>query len=273
MDQDKKKFMSIGQIDATGVRGPHEKELEDIGKVKVPLFINLDTHRLEEIVRNELGGKLENIGFNEDWTITKEMFPEANIHMAYSYYGDEFGDDLEAEFKFYFSGERISWIPGVDSATFIDILMDFLERKIKDKEPFEKSYDTKTELMRKVLEQRKEPFKYLQEHDRDPLASFLGARIWKTTEGWRIKKEVFPQIFIELTWYQKDGLNINYSGEKLHENIGSYHVELVGIFLINHVLRYITVNNEDKELPDICYMMFSRYFTKLKNWTYRTRMT
>ena len=123
MDQDKKKFMSIGQIDATGVRGPHEKELEDIGKVKVPLFINLDTHRLEEIVRNELGGKLENIGFNEDWTITKEMFPEANIHMAYSYYGDEFGDDLEAEFKFYFSGERISWIPGEDSATFIDILI------------------------------------------------------------------------------------------------------------------------------------------------------
>ena len=38
----KRKFWTIGQIDATGVRGPHEKELEDISKMKYPLFINLD---------------------------------------------------------------------------------------------------------------------------------------------------------------------------------------------------------------------------------------
>ena len=30
MVEKKRKFWTVGQIDATGVRGPHEKELEDI---------------------------------------------------------------------------------------------------------------------------------------------------------------------------------------------------------------------------------------------------
>ena len=37
----KRKFWTVGQIDATGVKGPHEKELEDISEVKNSLFINL----------------------------------------------------------------------------------------------------------------------------------------------------------------------------------------------------------------------------------------
>ena len=28
------KYLTIGQIDATGIKGPHEKELEDIGRNK-----------------------------------------------------------------------------------------------------------------------------------------------------------------------------------------------------------------------------------------------
>ena len=271
MEKKKRDFMSIGQIDATGVRGPHEKELEDISNNKVSLFKNLDKKIIEEIVINDIGGKIENIGFNEDWTISIEMFPEVNIHMSYSYFGDEFEDGIEAEFKFYFSGERASWVPGEDSATFVDIVMEFMERKIKNQDPFERSYDSKTELMKKVLIQRNKPFKFLQEEDKNALASFLGAKVWKTTDGWRIKTEPFPQIFIELIWTSAEGLDIKFSGDKLSQNMGSYHVELIGIFLINQVLRYITINNEEKDLPDICYMMFSRYFTKLKNWTYRTR--
>ena len=256
MVNDKKKFMTVGQIDATGVRGPHEKELEDISKAKYPLFVNLNKEKLNMIVTEELGGKIENIGFNEDW------FPEVNIHLAYSYFGDEFGDGIEAEFKCYFSGERAWWVPGEDSATYIDIIMDFMERMIKGKEPFEKSYDKKTDLMKKVLVQRTQPFKFLQEHDKDPLAEFIGGKVWKTTEGWRIKRQVFPNIFIEVTCNEHDGLDIFFSGDNLSQNINSYHIELVGIFMINHVLRYITTTYKDKEMPDICWMMFSRYYTK-----------
>src|SRR3972149_9922352 len=111
----KKIFMTISQIDVTGVRGPHEKELKDISDTKLSLFQNLDRNKLKKIVIDDIGGILENIGFNEDWTITIKFFPEANIHISYFYYGKEFGDDLEAEMKFLFSGDRISWIPGEDT--------------------------------------------------------------------------------------------------------------------------------------------------------------
>ncbi len=270
MSNEKKKFITIGQIDATGVRGPHEKELKDISNNKYAMFIKINEEQLKNIVQNDLGAKIENIGFNEDWTISIEMFPEVNIHMSYSYFGDEFGDDIEAEFKFYFSGERVYWVPGEDSATFIDIIMDFMEERSKNKAPFQKEYTKKTDLMKKVLIQREKPFNLLKADDKNKLTSFLGAKVWKTDEGWRIKKEVFPKIFIEITWNSKNGLDIAFSGENL-ENISSYHIEFVGIFIINHILRYITVNNQDKDLPDICYMMFSRLYTKEKGWEHRTR--
>ncbi len=264
----KRKFWTVGQIDATGVRGPHEKELEDISIAKYSIFTNIDMNKLKTIVEEDLGGKIENIGFNEDWCITIEMFPEVTIHMAYSYFGDEFGDGIEAEFKFYFSGERATWVPGEDSATYIDIVINFIEKLLKKEEPFEKDHDNKSELMQKVLIQRNEPFELLKEADKDGLAEFMGAKVWKTTDGWKIKREIFPKMYIELTWSKENGLDISFSGEKL-PTMSSYHVEFIGIFTINHVLRYITVKNEDKELPHICYLMFSRLFTKEKNWNHR----
>ena len=39
MTDGKRKFFTVGQIDATGVRGPHEKELEDISKKKYRHFV------------------------------------------------------------------------------------------------------------------------------------------------------------------------------------------------------------------------------------------
>lgn len=221
---------------------------------------------LKKIVEEDIGAKIENLGFNEDWTISIEMFPEVNIHLAFTYFGDEFGDDVTAEFKCYFSGERPQIIPGEDSITYVDIIFDFMERMIHHREPFEQSYDTKTDLMKKVLTQRLEPFSLLKDEDQKELSLFLGAKVWKTENGWRIKKEAFPGIYIELTYDTQKKLDIAYTGETLSKKIGSYHMEFLGIFLINHILRYITLNNIDKELPDICYIMFSRYFTKLNDW-------
>ncbi len=270
MVEQQRKLISVGEIDATGVKGPHEKELEDISDSKCHLFINLEGNLLKGIIEDEIGGKIENIGLSEDWAISIEMFPEVNIHMAYSYFGDEFGDGKEAEFKFLFSGERVSWVPGEDSATFIDIVMDFIERKIKDQKPFEKDYDNKTELMVKVLEQRSGPFTFLMKQDKKDLEDFLGAIVLFNENLWTIKKEVFPKIFIEIIWDNNNsGLDIKFSGEKLTKNIDKYHIEFVGIFMVNHILRFITINNPNKDLPEICYKMFSRHYSKLKNWDHR----
>ena len=265
-----KKYWTVGEIDATGVRGPHEVELQSISRIRHSSFIELPMEKLEKIVKEDLGGIIENLGFSEDWTITLSMFPEVNIHLIYTFIGDEFGGDVQAEFKFLFSGKRAYWVPGEDSATFIDIVLDFLDRKLKNIEPFEKDYDKKSDLMRKVLLQRSEPFKFLKESDSKELAKFIGGRVWKMTSGWRIKREIFPSIFAEILWDENTGLDIKFSGEKLRTNISSYHAELIGIFTLNHILRYITYKNEDKNLPEICYMMFSRYYTKSKGWEHRT---
>ncbi|MHA1241947.1 MAG: hypothetical protein ACTSQU_14370 [Promethearchaeota archaeon] len=223
---------------------------------------------LKKIISGDIGGKIENIGFNEDWTITLEMFPEVNIHLVFTYFGDEFGDGVTAEFKCFFSGDRVHLIPGEDSITYVDIIFNFMERMIQNREPFEKSYDKKSELMQKVLIQRIEPFSLLKESDKNDLALFLGAKVWKTADKWQITKEVFPGISIELTYDIREKLNIVYTGRALSKKVGSYHMEFLGIFLINHILRYITLQNLDKELPNICYIMFSRYYTKMKNWNH-----
>ncbi len=264
-----RKFYTVNQIDATGgIGSPHQKELEDISVAKFSLFKDLEETTLNKIVYEDLGAKFDGVGLNEDWTITIEFFPEANIHISYFYYGDEFGD-VEGELKFLFSGERIRMIPGEDSATYTDIILDFIERRIKNEEPSEKEYDKKTELMKKVLEQRKEPFNFLEEKDVNELGKFISSEVSKMGSNWSIKKKVFPEIFIEIIFDKgKNMLDISYSGKNLTK-IGSYHIELIGVFTINHVLRYITIKNQDKKLPDICYKMFSRLFTKEKGWDHR----
>ncbi|MFO8020073.1 MAG: hypothetical protein R6U96_15720 [Promethearchaeia archaeon] len=265
------KYYTVGQIDATGKTGPHGKELEDFSKAKWSLFKDIDMEMLEQIVQEDIGAELENLeDFSEDWTITIEMFPEVNIHILYTYFGNEFGDMIEGELKFLYSGDHVRMVPGEDTVTYIDVVLEFLKRSIEDQEPFEKDYDTKTELMEKVLVQRKDPFRLLKEGDKELLEQFLGAKVEKASNGWMIQKEVFPGIFVEIKYQNKRGLDISYSGENL-EKIGSYHIELVAIFTINHILRYITLNNQDKELPDICYMMFSRYKTKREGWKHRHR--
>jgi len=263
MPLENRKFITIGQIDATGVRGPHEKELDDISKAKFFNFINVDIKALETIINNELGGIIENIGLSEDWTITIEMFPEVNIHMAFSEFGDEFGDGIEAEFKFLFSGKHVTWVPGEDSATFIDIVMDLIKRKLKGEEPFEKNYNSKSDLMKKVLLQRGEPFKFLQEKDQQELERFIGAKVWKTANGWRIKKEIFPEILTEIMWDEENGLDIKFHGEKLAKNLGSYHAEFIGIFVLNHILRYITVHRKELSFKSQSKVELSLFFRRV----------
>jgi hypothetical protein len=178
---------------------------------------------------------------------------------------------MEAELKYYFSGERVHLVPGEDLVAFVDILLDFIERMIKNEEPFDKNYDVKSKMMENVLTQRSEPLKFLKDEDKEKLSTFLGAKIHKTSDGWSIIREVFPDIFTEIIWNTKKGLDIEFSGDNLAKKISSFHAELLGIFTINHILRYITLNNLGKNLPDVCYTMFSRYFTKQKDWDHRKK--
>ncbi len=263
-----RRFFTVNQIDATGAGSPHQRELEEYSANKFSLFKGLEEATLRSIVYGELGARLDNVGLNEDWTITIEFFPEAKVHISYFYYGDEFGD-VEGELKFLFSGEQVYMIPGEDMVTYTGIILDFIERRIKNQEPIDKGYGEKTELMKKILEQRKEPFNLLEKKDAEELGKFIGGEITIRGSNWNIKREVLPEIFVEVTFDKgKNMLDTSYSGKNLTK-IGRYHLELIATFTINHILRYIALRNQDKKLPTICYKMFSRLFTKEKGWNHR----
>ncbi|MBY9007312.1 MAG: hypothetical protein KGD63_11200 [Candidatus Lokiarchaeota archaeon] len=266
--QNKERYLTISQIDATIVKGPHQKELEDIGRKIAPLIRDINLIKIKNILSEDLGGIVENIGLDEDWSITLEFFPEVKIHISYFFYGDEFGD-IESDLKILFSGKHVSWVPGEDLATYIDIFIDFLKRRIKNYEPVNQKYDKKSDLLLKVFKQRKSIFKLLEDKDIIELKSFLDAEVMKNSSQWRIKKEIFPEINIVILYSIRDEkLDISYYGKNL-KNMESYHIELIAIFIINHILRFITIKNQEKKLPNICYMMFSRLFSKEKGWDYR----
>lgn len=257
------RFYVVGQIDATGSGSPHHGELEALGAAKFPLFKGLEDVR---VVCGWLGARLESLGLGEDWAATLEFFPEANVHVLYYYYGDEFGD-VEGELKFLFSGERVYWIPGEDLVTFISVALDFAELRIRGGEPFDRWRGGKSELMSKILEERREPFRLLGEGDAGRLGAFLGAKVWRSGSEWRIRREVFPGVTVEV-FYDGERLDASYSGENV-DKMERYHLELLATFIINHAIRYITVENHGKtELPTICYKMFSRMFTKERGWSH-----
>ncbi len=262
------KYYTLAQIDTIGTKSPHQKELKDISLRQSPLFKNLDKELISKISLEKIGGYFGKIGMEEDWTITLEFFPEVNIHISYFYYGDEFGD-IESELKYLFSGERCTWIPGEDLATYIDIIMNIVEKQIKNIKLPKQNYNKKSELLLKVLKQRLPLFNLLKNKDREELKYFLKANISENNKEWVIKKEIFPKICIEIIYNKNEyNIDIKYSGNNL-EIIESYHIELIAIFIINHILRFLTIRNQGKELPDIAYMMFSRLFSKEKRWNYR----
>ena len=268
MSEKKGKFITIGQIDMTGVIGPHEKELRAILKKKIKHFKEPSYTMIKNIVEKDIGGTLDNIGFNEDWTMTLKLFPEVNIHILYFYYGDEFSD-IYAELKILLSGKRAYLIPGEDLATYIEIIIQFFKKNSKNKETMDQDYNKKSDLLLKAFEQRKSPFKFLEEENILELKKFLGADIKKNSTEWRFKKEIFPEIFIEILYsINDDKLDISYSGRN-QKKIDRYHIELIAIFIINHILRFISIKNQEKKLPNIAYMMFSRLFSKEKEWNYR----
>ena len=129
MSDDKKKYLTAHQIDGhKGIKSPHARELENIGNEKASLFSKDNFEILKGIVENRLRGKIENIDFDEDYTITLEFFPECKVHFLYFNYEEDedepFGSD---ELRILFSGDRIAWIPTEDSIGFIEAVFNLIE--------------------------------------------------------------------------------------------------------------------------------------------------
>ncbi len=259
-----KEFYSINEIDGvTSISSPHKKELKEIGGRKAKTFRTLTEEQLKNVTKNIIGGTLENIGLNEDWTITKTFFPDVKIHTIYFYYGDEFGSNEIDQLKFLFSGERVRWIPGEDLANFIDIMMNYAERIIINKEPFKSSKEKQPEMLKNAIDERSPSFYFIINEDIPNIAELIGGTFIKHKDFWELNKEIFPGITIRIKYTEKHELIPLILGVK-SDMLENYEKDLLRILTINHILRYITIKYDERELPEVCKKMFAHGYLKQK---------
>jgi len=263
MDE-RKKLYTIDEIDGlTSFGSPHKRELKWIGKRKSKTFRTLNKKQLKNLVEQTMGGTIDNIGLGEDWTITKVLFPDVKIHTIYFYYGDEFGSNEMDQLKFFFSDERVRWIPGEDLANFISIMMNYAERVISNKEPFESVKDKQSKMLKNAIDERKQPFDFIIDEDIPNIAEFIGGTFIKYKDFWELNKEIFPGITIRIKYTETHELIPLILGVK-SDMLENYEKDLLRILTINHILRYITIKYDERDLPEICKKMFAPGYLKQK---------
>ncbi|MDD1777977.1 MAG: hypothetical protein LUQ65_07380 [Candidatus Helarchaeota archaeon] len=264
MSNRKKNYVTARQIDGrSGIQTPHERELESIGKNKLKIFTAMPPETIKTFIETRLNGKIENIEFGEQYTVSFEYFPAVNIHILYFNYEAEESEPMGGpELKFLFSGERVMWVPSEDLNSFIDVALEYLEDLTDSKtEPYNIAKD-KTSLLKNAITQRTEPFLTLEPAHLNDLATFIGGQVEQTSTGWALSKPFFPGIEIHLLYnYNTRNLDIQYSGVHV-QNINHYARDLLSIFLINHCLRFISITYPTIQMPRIIKQVFSYSYLK-----------
>lgn len=235
------------------VSSPHEKELKDFGEKWRKRLRKLSEGDVEKICELLICQR-DSVDMDEEWTITKEFFPEVRCHILYHFYGEEFSEFGEKDaVRFLFSGNRVQKVTGEDLAGMVGILLNFMEKFLKDESPRGK---VSWEMKSKHFDSREKPFRFLKKNDLElmkELSDFLGSTRKKTDTGITFHKEIFKGVEVEIAL--DDGFDISFSGDNLDKMTGR-DLDSYSIFLINHIIRFIAIKNEDKDLPDICLKVF-----------------
>ena len=264
MSEKKRRFVTAQEIDGmTAIKSPHAHELESLGKAKVDIFLKNKKRRIKILVENNLNGRVENLGFGEDYTVTFEFFPEVMIHLLFYNYEDE--EDLamgEAEIKVLFSGERVMWVPTEDSVSLLESTLEYLENLLSINPEIYGLSGEKSELLKTAITQREEPFKYLKSEHLNDLAIFVGGNITQNSMSWTLSKTYFKGITVSAIYNLKNHqLDLGYEGENLIR-FNNYARDQLGIFLLNHCLRFIAVTYPTIKMPNIVKQTFSYSYIK-----------
>jgi hypothetical protein len=209
---------------------------------------------------------MENLGFDEDYTLTFTFFPEVKVHILYTNFEEEEDEPFTgAELKFLFSGERVRWIPTEDLIGLIEATLGLFEILIRDSTERHELSSEKTGLLIKAIEQRRTPFVHLKSENLEEMASFIGGKLTESDSTWQISKSFFRGFDITLKYaLQTKELDLNYTGAKVTK-INNYARDQLGIFVINHCLRYISVTYPEIRMPKIVGQMFSYSYLRAKN--------
>ncbi len=261
---DKRNFKTIQEIDGmTGIKSPHAREALELGQRKTELFEKNKKRQIKILVEDIFKGKVENLGFNEDYTLTLEYFPEVRSHILFYNYEDEDDDSFNgAELKFLFSGERVTWVPTEDLISLLDLTLDFLENLLELNPELYSIKGEKSDLLKMAIDQRKGPFGYLQMDHLTDLSRFTGGDLEQNSGGWVLKKSYFQGITVILNYFSLEKeLDIGYEGFNLMK-INNYARDQLGVFLMNHCLRYISITYPSLEMPQIVRQVFSYSYIK-----------
>ena len=263
MSEVKKKYITIREIDGRlGIQSPHEGELKTIADGHIDFFTKTSLDQIKGPVESRLSGKIEDIGFDEDYSITLEFFPGVKVHILYNNYDDEEDDAFSgSELKFLFSGDKVKWVPSEDLLTLLESSFDYLVAIVESKDDGHVLSAEKSDLLKMSIKQRKEPFKHVKDEDLDELARFVDGIAGKTSNEWTLSKNYFQGIECMLV-YDKSTNNIDfkYAGKNL-EKINNYAKDQMAIFLMNHCIRFISSKHGVKE-PAIVKKMFSFNYQK-----------
>jgi hypothetical protein len=264
MSGKKKTYVTAQEVDGVkGIKSPHARELEELGKANVDLFVSHKKRQIKILVENQLKGQIEDLGFDEDYTVTFEFFPEVRVHVLFYNYEEEEDEAFGgSEIKFLYSGDRVTWVPTEDSIGLIEATLHFLENLLRITPEVHGLSGKKTDLLEMAIEQRREPFDYLNLTHLDELAGFVGGSVEQKGDSWELTKTYFEGVTVGLIYNPHEkSLELTYEGENLI-GIDNYARDQLGIFLMNHCLRFIRVTYPAIEMPQIVKQAFSFSYIK-----------
>jgi len=265
MKIDKKQLKTVQQIDGTGIGTPHKGELITIGEFVKELMPRIPESKVKGVVEQQMGGSMDDLGFDETFSMSFEYFPGVKVRVVYFKADTNEGDDMfaEADVKFFFSGEVVSMVSSEDLVGFTDLTMDYLQDLAIGKHSVVP--DEPSDLLQRSILQRLAPFAFLKRDDLPALAAFVGGKLTATELEWQITKTYFPGITIVMRY---DGKRIAF--EFTGGNVGRMNLHAkdeLAIFMLNHCLRFIGITYAALKMPAIVEQAFSFSFSFLRKRT------
>jgi hypothetical protein len=258
---DKKKLLTVQQIDGTGIQTPHLGELKTIGEFVKDLMPRIVDGKMKDVVERQMAGSLDDLGFGETFTLSFQYFHGVCIHVVY-FAADTSGDDMavDADVKFFFSGDAVSMVSSEDLASFADLTMDYLQDIALGKSAG--LPDAPSDLLQRSILQRAEPFSFLKREHLPGLAAFIDGKLTATAAEWQLTKTYFPGINVILRY---DGKKIGFifEGENI-ERMNLHAKDELAIFMLNHCLRFIGTTYTALTMPTIVHQAFSFSFLRGK---------
>ena len=120
------KLITLSQIE--GADSPHQKQLQRALQArKEALEYVKDANKLAEFI----GGRAEQLGLGEDWSVSKEIFPGVQVYFIFNRADAEFPANL----RVLFSGDSIKMMRGEDLAGFVILILIHMLRFVRDTNP------------------------------------------------------------------------------------------------------------------------------------------